>query len=89
MLKEIQHLLRTEILDIQIAHRSPSLCGNETQQQDERVTVALDGVWTGPAYARKMIRKEATQGTAKRIGGCGVHRTPPALAGIAVTSAPQ
>lgn len=42
MLEEIQHLLRTEIAKIQIANRSPSLRGNETQQQDERVTVALD-----------------------------------------------
>ena len=44
MLKEIQHLLRTEVAKIQIANRRPSLCGSEPQHQDERVTVALDGM---------------------------------------------
>jgi hypothetical protein len=42
MLEEIQHLLRTEMAKIQLANRRPSLCGNEPQQQHERVTVALD-----------------------------------------------
>ena len=41
---------------------------NEPQQQHERVTVALDRMLAGPAYARKMIRREATQSTAKRSG---------------------
>jgi prolyl-tRNA synthetase len=42
ILEEIQHLLRTEMAKIQLANRRPSLCGNEPQQQHERVTVALD-----------------------------------------------
>jgi hypothetical protein len=44
MLEEIQYLLRTEITKIQLRNRRPSLCGNEPQQQHERVTVALDGM---------------------------------------------
>jgi hypothetical protein len=42
MLEEIQHLLRTEMAKIQLDNRRPSLCGNEPQQQDERVSVALN-----------------------------------------------
>jgi prolyl-tRNA synthetase len=44
MLEEIQHLLRAEMTKVQLANRCPSLCGNEPQHQDERVTVALDGM---------------------------------------------
>jgi len=44
MLEEIQHLLRAEIAKIQLANRRPSLCRNEPQEQDERVTVASDGI---------------------------------------------
>src|SRR5258706_2956586 len=34
-------ILRTEVAKIQIANRYPSLCGDETQQQDEGVAVSL------------------------------------------------
>ena len=64
---KIQHVLRTKVRKIQIADRLPSLCGNEPQQQNERITVALYGVRAGPPYPRKLIGEEATQGTAKRL----------------------
>jgi hypothetical protein len=41
VVKEIQDRLGTEVVDIQLDHRPQSLCGNEPQQQDERITVAL------------------------------------------------
>ena len=82
MVKEIQHRLGTEVLDIQLDHRLPSLCGNEPQQQDERITVALYGLRTGSTYPWKMIGEEPTQAAAKRIGAGGVHRPPPALTGV-------
>jgi hypothetical protein len=82
VVKEIQHRLGTEVLDIQLDHRPPSLCGNEPQQQDERITVALYGLRTGPTYPWEMIGEEPTEGAAKRIGARGVHRRPPVLTGV-------
>jgi hypothetical protein len=60
VLKEIQYHRRTEILDIQLDHRAPPLRGNEPQQQDERITIALDGLRTGLTYPRKVIGEEST-----------------------------
>ena len=82
VVKEIQHRLGTEVLNIQPDQRPPSLCGNEPQQQDERVTVALYGLRTRPTYPWEMIGEEPTQGAAKRIGTGSVHRPPPALTGV-------
>jgi len=48
VLKEIQHLPRTQIRKIQIADRRPSLCGNEPQQQNEPIMIASDGCGLAP-----------------------------------------
>ena len=82
VLEEIQYFLRTQICKIQIAYRPPSLCRNELQQQNKRITVTLDGVRAGSTYSWKMIREETTQRTAKCIGGCAVQCPPPALTDV-------
>ena len=82
VVKEIQDRLGTEVVDIQLDHRPQLLCGNEPQQQDERITVALYGLRTGPTYPWEMIGEEPTQGASKRIGAGSVHRPPPALTGV-------
>src|ERR1700722_9141496 len=82
VVKKIQHRLGTEVLDIQLDHRPPSLCGNEPQQQDERITVALYGLRTGPTYPWEVISEKTTQGAAKRIGAHRAHRLPSSLTGV-------
>jgi hypothetical protein len=82
VVKEIQHRLGTKVRDIQLDHRPSSLCGNEPQQQDERITVALYGMRTGTTYPWEMIGEEPTEGAAKRTGARGVHRRPPSLTGV-------
>ncbi len=60
VVKEIQHLLGTEVLKIQISHRPPSLCSYELQQQHEGITVALYSLRTGSTYLWEGLRTRAT-----------------------------
>jgi hypothetical protein len=57
--EEIEDVLWTEIVNIQLRHGASFLGGDETKEQHERVAVAVDGVRTRAAHAREVITQEA------------------------------
>jgi hypothetical protein len=67
IMKEVEHFLGPEIVDIQFGHGASLPCGDEAQQQDKRIPVTANGVRAGPSHARQVVSKEAAKRTAQRI----------------------
>jgi hypothetical protein len=60
VVKEGQHILRPDVLEVEHGHRAASTRGEETQQERHGIPVASDGVGARASDSRKMVGEKAT-----------------------------